>query len=632
MTEIRPYGLWPSPLSPKSLAGDKRLDAARFDSDGQTLVWLEGRSGRGVLVAQRLGDASAPRDLTSDLSVRAEVGYGGGDFAVHGGFVYLVAHKTGRIFRQAIAAGKAKPITPSTGSAASPTPSPDGRWVAYVHHDDDDNDRIAVVDAEGTHWPQIFAGGRDFYMQPRWSPDGKQFAFIAWDHPNMPWDGTTLYVADVMEHSRGLLPHLGEPRAVAGGADVAIFQGEFLPDGRMLYVSDETGWARLALHDLKTSQRRWLTPEGVEVSLPAWSQDRRTYAVSGDGKFVIALFNENAKHRLAWIDLKSGQIGESQSLSDYTAIDQIVASPTAASFAFIGSASQTPSRVALHDLQEEKTRILARASGETILPESLAPAEHVSWKSAGGEMCHGLYFPPTSNSFTGAGKPPLVVWVHGGPTGQVFAAWRAEIQFLATRGFAVLAVNYRGSTGYGRDYMLRLRGNWGVCDVEDSISGKQYLADIGRIDPQRTVIMGGSAGGFTVLQTMAMHPEEFAAGICLYGVANQFHLASMTHKFEARYLDTIIGPLPEAAELYRQRSPINVADRIRRPLAIFQGADDKVVPQEQSDMIARALEKSGTPHVYHTYEGEGHGWRKAETIEHFYNALGEFLVEHVVYA
>jgi dipeptidyl aminopeptidase/acylaminoacyl peptidase len=389
------------------------------------------------------------------------------------------------------------------------------------------------------------------------------------------WDGTTLNVADVVEHPRGLLPHLGEPRAVAGGADVAIFQGEFLPDGRMLYVSDETGWARLAVHDLKTNQRRWLTPEGVEVSLPAWSQDRRTYAASGDGKFAIALFNENANHRLVWIDLKSDQIGQSQELRQYTAVDQVVASPTAASFAFIGSAARTPSRVLLHDFAAEKTRVMARASGETISPDALAPAEPISWPTAGGEMCHGLYFPPTSTRCTGTGKPPLVVWVHGGPTGQVFAAWRAEIQFLATRGFAVLAVNYRGSTGYGREYMLKLRGNWGICDVEDSISGKQHLVHTGRVDPQRTVIMGGSAGGFTVLQTMAMHPEEFTAGVCLYGVANQFHLASMTHKFEARYLDTIIGPLPEAAELYRQRSPINFADRIRRPLAIFQGADDR---------------------------------------------------------
>ncbi len=271
-------------------------------------------------------------------------------------------------------------------------------------------------------------------------------------------------------------------------------------------------------------------------------------------------------------------------------------------------------------------------SGDSVALDALSQCESLSWPTTDGETAHGLFYPPASDRFASTGKPPLVVWVHGGPTGQVLAGWRSEIQFLATRGFAVLAVNYRGSTGHGREYMLRLRGNWGLCDVEDSISGMKHLADEGRIDPARTVIMGGSAGGFTVLQTMAHQPQAFTSGICLFGVADQFHLASMTHKFESRYLDTMLGPLPAAADVYRQRSPVNFADRIRRPLALFQGAEDKVVPQEQSDMIAAALEKSGTPHVYHVYEGEGHGWRKAETIEHFYTAVEKFLREYVIYA
>ena len=280
----RQFGLWTSPITPKGLAEDRRLEAACWDSDGETLVWLEARSGRGVLVAQG-ADGDAPRDLTPELDVRAEVGYGGGDFTVHGGYVYFVVHKTGRIWRQPLAGGKgdrrlagtirrmvaepvpfstARPITPPFGKAASPVVSANGRWVVYVHHDDEGADRLALVDADGQCWPQILAEGRDFYMQPRLSPDGRRLAWIAWDHPNMPWDGTQLFVAPLVTRESGL-PRLGQPEVVAGGPEIAVFQPEFAPDGRtILYVSDETGWGRIAAYDLESGQRRWLTEGGVE--------------------------------------------------------------------------------------------------------------------------------------------------------------------------------------------------------------------------------------------------------------------------------------------------------------------------------------------------------------------------------
>ena len=277
--------------------------------------------------------------------------------------------------------------------------------------------------------------------------------------------------------------------------------------------------------------------------------------------------------------------------------------------------------------------MLARSSAaESIPPEALSRCEAVGWRSPDGDEAHGLFYPPASGRFKAAGKPPLVVLVHGGPTSQVPAGWRSDIQFFATRGYAVLALNYRGSTGYGRRYMLKLRGNWGLADVEDAADGVRHLAETGRIDPERTVIFGGSAGGFTVLQTMAQRPEVFRAGICLYGVADQFQLAAQTHKFEAHYLDTLLGPLPEAAAIYRERSPAFHAERIRRPLAIFQGADDRVVPRRQAELIVEALKRNGTPHLYQVYEGEGHGWRKRETIEHFYRAVDEFLRRYVLFA
>ncbi len=626
----RQFGLWDSPITASSLASDRRLEGVAWDSDGRTIVWLEGRSGRSVLVAQA-GGGEAPRDLTSELNVRAEVGYGGGDFTAQGGNVYFVVHKTGRIYRQPLLAGSAEPITPEFGHAASPVVSPDGRWLAYVHHDHDDNDRLAIVDTAGKHWPQILSGGHDFYMHVRISPDSKSVCWVAWDHPNMPWDGTLLYHAPLVE-SESDLPRFGEARVVAGGPDTAIFQPEFTPDGKhLLYVSDETGWGRLVIHDLQTGERRWLTPDGVELGAPAWKQDMQTYAVTHDSRHVIAACSQNGFHSICRIDLDSGASTVVDALAEYTEVVQIKTAPHADRCLLIASGVTTPPRIVEHDFENGTTRVVARSSGETIPTNVLSSCEAVSWKTANDEDAHGLFFAPASDRFEGIGQPPVIALIHGGPTSQVRAGWKSDAQFFTSRGYAVLYVNYRGSTGYGREYMLRLRGNWGICDVEDSISGVQHLADAEKIDPQRTVIMGGSAGGFTVLQTMVTQPEAFTAGINLYGVANQFHLASETHKFETRYLDTMLGPLPEASAIYRERSPVFFADKIRRPLAVFQGDIDQVVPRAQSDEIVAALEKSGTPHVYRLYEDEGHGWRRQDTIEDFYHTVEEFLKQHVLF-
>jgi dipeptidyl aminopeptidase/acylaminoacyl peptidase len=624
----RQFGLWDSPLTPSAMAGERRLEAAYFDDDG-TLVWLEGRSGQGVLLAASQGGA-APRELTTDINVRAEVGYGGGDFTVHNGRVYFVAYQSGRIYRQAIEAGPAQPITPSFGKASSPAVSPDGRWVAYVHHDSEGRDRIAVVDAEGRNWPQILTEGRDFYMQPRWSPAGRQLAWICWDHPQMPWDGTSLYLADVVGDSG--LPRVGEARLIAGGPETAIFQGEFLPDGRqMVYVSDETGWGRIAIHNLDDGSRRWLTPDGDEYAMPAWLQDRRTFAILDGGRRLAAFRNRHGFQTLVQIDVQSGEISPAVAFESYPGMAHVSANSHGDRIAVIASGPKTPPRVVSFETVSRNARVVARASGETTPPVALADCEAISWETAGGDTAHGLYYSPASERFDVDGRPPVIVYVHGGPTSQATARWLPDVQFLATRGYAVLLVNYRGSTGHGRDYMLKLRGNWGICDVEDCVSGARHLADRGKIDPQRTAIMGGSAGGFTVLQTMIAEPEAFTAGVCLFGVADQFHLAAQTHKFESRYLNSLLGPLPEAAEVYRQRSPVLHADKIKRPLAVFQGADDRVVPREQSDRIVEALTRSGTPHEYHLYEGEGHGWRRSETIEHYYKALDAFLRRHVIF-
>lgn len=631
-----PYGLWRSPFSPKLLAQSRRLSDALWDTDSDTLVWIEGRNDRAVLLAATPFSGEAPRELSGELSVRAGVGYGGGNFVVVAGTAVFADGKSGRLYRVALAGGSPMPVTPAFGRYAAPRATPDGRFVTFVHHDDEGVDRLGIVDLEGKAWPQVLHQGHDFYAYNRVSPDGKHVAFVAWDHPNMPWDGTWLYVAPLLppEGASGL-PRLGEARRVAGSEQVAIIQPEFAADGRTLYfVSDESGIGNLHAVDLSSGAGRAVTRQpDADLGRPAWIQDSRTYALLPDGKTAAVCVNRQGFVTTSRVDLTSGALSPLAGLAAYTDVAQIAAHPRTGRLAIVGSSPSFSARVVAFDAAEDRVAVLARATAEGLPPATLSRPEALTWKTgAAAEPCYGLYYPPCNQDFTSEGRPPLIVMIHGGPTGQVRAGWSEEAQFYATRGYGVLYVNHRGSTGYGRAYMQKLRGAWGQVDVEDAVSGARFLADAGRVDGAKMVIMGGSAGGYTVLQTMVERPEAFAAGISLYGIANQFSLVAATHKFEARYNDSLLGPLPAAAELYRQRSPLFHAHKIKRPLAIFQGEKDEVVPKDQADAIVKALQRNGTPHVYHLYPGEGHGFRKAETIEHYFNAVDMFLREHVVYA
>jgi dipeptidyl aminopeptidase/acylaminoacyl peptidase len=626
----RAFGLWDSPISPASLAYAVRLNDVAWDTDGETLVWMEARSGRGVLVCTS-ADGGSPRDLTDDLSVRARVGYGGGDFTVAHGQVIFVEAESGRLYRKPLAGGTTSPVTPGFGECASPTGSPDGRWVLYVHSYER-TDALAMVDVEGTHWPRKIAEGHDFYMQPTWHPDGERIAWVAWDHPNMPWDSTQLQMATLSPGPDGF-PCVTGIETLEAGPDVTVFQPAFSPDGRLLaYISDAGGWGNLYLYDLQSGEHRALTDEAADHHLPAWIQGMHTYAFSADGGTLYCARNQAGFWRLCALDVAGGQAHPLDTPNRaYTSIEQVAASPNGNYLAFLGSSGRTPTRVVGYDPDGDLLRVWRYSSVE-VPPEALSEPEPLTWRSPEGEDVHGLYWPPTSAQFEGIGVPPGVILVHGGPTSQVSAAYNPTAQFLATRGYAVLAVNYRGSTGYGKAYMAALRGNWGVHDVEDSVSGANFLAEAGLADPERLVIMGGSAGGYTVLLAMVRYPTFFRAGVCLYGVSNLFTLAAETHKFEERYLDSIVGPLPEAAATYRQRSPIFEADKIVNPIIIFQGDEDRVVPRNQADTIVESLKRRGVSHEYHIYEGEGHGWRKRETIEHYYQALEAFLRQHVLFA
>ena len=624
MTKL--YGTWDSPISGAAIASGVSLRDAQWNRRGDCLVWWENRGKTGVLQAQ--AGRQAPRDLTdATLNVAGRVGYGGGAFTLGQGKVFFAAN--GRLFSQALAGGVPQAITPEFGSYASPAVSPDGEWIAFVHSYED-VDGLAIVDAAGEGFPRKLAYGTDFVMQPSWHPAGNQLAFVAWNHPQMPWNGSELRLVSLARDAGGA-PAAKDIVTLAGDKDTAIFQPEFSPDGRYLaYVSDASGWSQITLYDLEEREHRQLTSGEVEHGTPAWAQGLRTYGWAGDSRSIFYLENRRGFFRLKRYCLDASASESVAGLEEYTQMEQIAVSRAGNKVAMIASSSVIPPRVI--SLDSNGLSIHRRAGVENLREDQLSTGQALCWAGDDGEAVHGLYYPPVPQDRLPPGKPPLIVNVHGGPTSQRSAGYSSEAQFFTTRGYAVLLVNHRGSTGYGKAYMDMHRGRWGLYDVLDSMSGVKHLASAGLIDDSKAVIMGGSAGGFTVLQSLVDYPGFYRAGVCSYGVSNQFALLMDTHKFEERYPYWLLGELPEAADLYRKRSPVFHADKIVDPIIVFQGTDDLVVPQDQSDGIVASLKRRGVPHEYHLFEGEGHGWRRPETIETYYSKIDRFLLQHVIYA
>jgi dipeptidyl aminopeptidase/acylaminoacyl peptidase len=696
------------------LAGGVHLNDVQWDSDGHTLIWLEGRAGQSVLVVQPQN--AAPYDLTdSEMSIRGRVGYGGGEFHVLNGVVVFVGNG-GRLYRVSLDGGKPKPITPQFGNAAAPRISPDGKWVTFVHQEER-ADGLVVGDIEGREWPRKLAYGTDFVMQPVWHPAGTHIAYIAWNHPQMPWDGTELRLAKLGYDAHSGFPYVDSMQTIAGDTDTSIFQPEFSPDGKTLaYVSDASGWWQIYLYDLATGKQRQLTSAKAEHGTPAWVQGIRIYGWSHNSRVIYSIRNDKGLMTLWCYDVatgkqvKRGNEAGLMKFDHYSDLRQIAVAPDRDAVALLASSSTIPERVVSYDAERQATEAIIEflrqfrpnraplhelakllsdnsslAEEGTIKPDAeamlrrlnnlartdplteqralrdvrlkrrlvgLRPKERIhrytdsasvtssqlsqvqgmSWAGHDGETVHGLYYPPISDRFEGVGLPPLIVYVHGGPTSQRRAAYDAEMQFYATRGYAVLQVNHRGSTGYGKAYKDKHRRAWGYYDVEDAASGASHLAGHGLADPTKLVILGGSAGGYTVLQSLVSKPGFYKAGVCLYGISNQFTLVSEAEfKFEERYSETLLGTLPEDAALYRERSPLFHADKIVDPVIIFQGDEDNVVPKSQSDSIVAALRERGVPHEYHVFPGEGHGFRKPETIEAYLKATLKFLERYVVY-
>jgi dipeptidyl aminopeptidase/acylaminoacyl peptidase len=614
------YGMWHSPITPAEAA--RPFGISEVTWCGETRVWLERRGRASVLLAADGDDA--PRILyDGDLAIRGGIGYGGGGLTGAPGVVCFVGNGT-RLYRLDLDGGLPRPITPAFDGIASPALSADGRFVAFVMTQDGE-DSIAVVDLAGAHLPRRVAGGADFYMQPAFSPDGDSLAYIAWDKPDMPFDRARLHRVTLTLRD-GLPAPVADQRLTSG--ESAAFQPEFAPDGRIAWVDDTEGWWDIWLHDPRDGTTRQLTREHAEYAAPAWVQATRTIAWSHDGSALWALRNQGGAHQVMRVDATTGDLEVVRGTDEYVYLRQIARAPGSDSLALIASASDLPDRLLTIDGGD--VRVRARSRSE-MLRGAWSRAQAITWKGHDGETVHGWLHQPKNAAYHADGAPPLIVSVHGGPTAGARQMLDMKAQFFTSRGFAWLEVDHRGSTGYGRAYKDALRGMWGVYDVEDAVSGARALVARGLADGDRLILTGGSAGGYTTLMALVTHPGVFAAGVCLYGVGNQFTLAfNDAWKFEAHYNDTLLGALPDAAEVYRARSPIFHADRIRDPLLILHGREDRVVPIAQAEEIVSALRRRGVPHDYHAYDGEGHGWSRETTVIHALETMLTFIRTHVL--
>lgn len=618
--QMLPYGLWPSPISPELISQGMRLNDVQWVKGCDTLVWSQSPSGKTSILAKPAGEA--PLDLTGTLQPAGGVGYGGGEFTA-GKTCVVIASKDGRLYRRTLSYGEAQAITPAFGSTASPSISPDERWVIFVHTYEG-KDVLGLVDAGGHLWPTMLAMGADFYMQPVWSPNGKAVAWVEWDHPNMPWDGTRLKFALL----DGYPPVIVEAHTLDGSEDMPVFQPEFSPDGRYLsYLRQPGETDELVLLDLESGEKRVLVQDALLLR-PAWVQGLRSYAWHPSGEAIYYFESKLASSYLKMVKTNSGEINDLD-LAPYTSLNQITLSDSG-KIALLATSPTTSTRLLVID--ENEVEIMARSALESIHPEDLPQPQPVEWISSDGQRVYGTYYAPTNRLYTAEGLPPAVVYIHGGPTSQVGIGFDLDTAFFTSRGYGYLAINYRGSTGFGRSYMLALRQRWGEVDTLDAIEGGKALAAMGLADPDRLVIKGGSAGGYTVLNALVRFPGFFKAGLCSYGVSNLFTLEMDTHKFEAHYNATLVGTLPEASKRFHAWSPVFHAERIKDPIAVFQGTEDKVVPLEQSETIVAALRANHVPHEYHLFEGEGHGFRKSETLIKHYNAIDRFLKQYVIFS
>jgi dipeptidyl aminopeptidase/acylaminoacyl peptidase len=602
--QVSPYGSWKSPItSDLIVAGSIRLGEIRLE--GETVYWSEGRpteGGRSVVV-RRIADGQITDLTPAPFNVRTRVHeYGGAAFNVLNGVLYVSNFADQRLYRQM--GDELEPITPESELryADAVWDSGRNRLICICEDHTGDGEAVNKIVAVAQEI-QTLVSGNDFYASPRLSPDGSQLAWMTWNHPNMPWDGTELWLAEVKADGT-----LGESQKIAGGLTESIFQPEWSPDGVLYFIGDSTQWWNL--YRWRDGKVEPLCPKAAEFGLPQWVFGMTTYGFESAESLICTYVEDGIQH-LARLQTQTLELSEIA-----TPYDSVSGLQVASGYAaFLGGSAAKSSAIARLNLATGQIEELRHSSEITIDPGYLSMPQVLEFPTENGLTAYGFYYAPHNQDFTAPSeRPPLLVKSHGGPTASTSANFNPGIQYWTSRGIAVLDVNYGGSTGYGRAYRERLKGQWGVVDVDDCVNGAKYLAAQGLVDGDRLCIDGGSAGGYTTLAALAFR-DVFKAGASYYGVSDLTALATDTHKFESRYLDGLIGAYPEQEDLYRARSPIHAIDQLSCPLIFFQGDEDKIVPPNQAEMMVEALKAKGLPVAYVLYEGEQHGFRKAENIK-----------------
>jgi len=595
-----------------------RLGQTWFDEG--SAYWLEGRPAEGGRSVLCRGDAfSSPTDLTPEgFNVRTKVHeYGGGAYSVHRGVVYFSNFADQRLYRHDPGVGEPVAITPETGGAhryADGRLTADGRvWIGVRERHEGAGaeavvNEIVTVPTDGAGSIDTIVGGRDFFSNPRISPDGTRLAWLCWDLPWMPWDGCELYVGDLAADGA-----VSNDRFVAGASgEESIWQPEWSPSGELHWASDRTGWWNLEAEI--GGERRSLCPREAEFGWPHWVFGGSSYAFLDDGRIVCHWESRGVQHT-AVLDPQSGELVDLD--VSHTAVSYPSLRASGTHVVFVAGGPTIPEQVVLLDFQSRSVDVL-RDSRDGELDEGLlSEAEQIGFPTEDGLTAFAHVYGPRNAAFDGPRdeRPPLIVISHGGPTSESTPAFNPEIQFWTSRGFAVVDVNYGGSTGFGRAYRQRLNGTWGLTDTHDCINAARFLVERGDVDGSRLLIRGGSAGGYTTLCALTFH-DVFAAGASHFGLADlEPFVQGGTHKFESRYLVSLVGPYPEAIDIYRERSPIHSVDLLSCPMLLLQGAEDEVVPPAQAEIMVEELERKGLPYAYLLFEGDQHGFRKAETIQ-----------------
>ncbi len=611
-TRTAGYGSWKSPITSDIVSSGGIRFAGEIGIDGDNIYWVEMRpteAGRYVAVC-RSGNGRISDVTPAPYNVRTRVHeYGGGAFLVNDGVLYYSNFADQRLYRQA-PGSVPEPGTPEGNMRYADSVMDSRRKrIICVCEDHTDNDSepenfLAGISIDGAGTVQKLVSGNDFYSSPRVSPDVTHLAWLTWNHPNMPWDYTELWVGEIREDGS-----IGDAVQVAGGNDESICQPEYSPDGTLYFISEKTGWWNL--YRRRDGKVEPLCEMEAEFGSPHWVFGLSDYAFESAER-LICTYVQNGISYLAVLD--TGTLELKKIDITYTSISSVKAAPGYA--VFLAGSSDKATAIVRLDLSTEKTEVLRRSSEIKIEPGYLSMPEAIEFKTENGLTAHALYYRPANGDFQAPEpeSPPLIVISHGGPTSATSSTLSLSLQYWTSRGFAVADVNYGGSTGYGREYRQRLDGRWGIVDVDDCVNCARYLIERGEADAERVAIRGGSAGGYTTLAALTFN-DLFRAGASYYGVSDLEALAKDTHKFESRYLDRIVGPYPERRDLYTERSPIYHIDRLSCPVIFFQGDEDKVVPPNQAEMMVDSLDEKGIPVAYVLFEGEQHGFRRAENIK-----------------